>query len=114
VKLNFRFLQGKYNAIISHGNFSCSSRKHNVIKKRGNSVTLFLIWVGAGEDEKVLQPFRIPRLPLVHLLKIRVWMKEKKHIMFLLLPKHYDMKTCGKMKVHFQAFLTSVLDEYKW
>jgi len=29
-KLNFRFLQGKYNATISHGNFSCSSRKHNL------------------------------------------------------------------------------------
>jgi len=43
-----------------------------------NSVTLFLIWVGAREDEKVLPPFKIARLPLVHLLKIRVWMKENK------------------------------------
>jgi len=73
-----------------------------------NIVTLFLIWVGAREDEKVLPSFKIPRLPLVHLLKIGVWMKEKR--MFLLLPKHYGMKTCGRTKVHFQAFLTSVLD----
>jgi hypothetical protein len=77
-------------------------------------VTLFLICVGAREDEKMLPPFKIPRISLVHLLKIRVWIKEKKHKIFLLSPKHYGMKTCGTMKVHFQAFLTSVLDEHKW
>lgn len=75
-----------------------------------NSVTLFLIWVGAGE-EKLLPPFKIPRL---HLLKTRVWLKKKNNKIFLLLPKHYGMKTCGRIKVHFQAFLISVLDESKW
>jgi len=78
-----------------------------------NSVTLFLIWVSEREYEKVLPPFKIPRLPLVHLLKIRVWMKEKIYKIFLLLPKHYGIKTYGQMKLHFQAFLTSVLEEYK-
>lgn len=110
-KLNLRFLQGKYNAIKSHGNFSCSSRKHYVIKNVKNSVTLFLIWGGGSEeDEKVLPPFKIPRLPLVHLFKDTSLDERKKHKMFLLLPKHYGMKTCGRTKVHFQAFLTSVLD----
>ena len=76
-------------------------------------MTQFLIWVGTKEDEKVFPPFKIPRLPLVHLLKIRVWMKEKNIKCFLLLPKHYGMKSRGRMKLHFQTFLNSVLDEYE-